>query len=455
MCEKKLKIVTIGGGSSYTPELIEGLINRCKSLPVAELWLTDVEEGKEKVEIIGRLAQRMVKRAGVPMKIYWTLDRRKALPGADFVTTQFRAGQLEARDNDERIPLKYGVIGQETNGPGGMFNAFRTIPILFGLIEDCKELCPDAWIISFTNPSGMNAEAVKRFTDWKRFIGLCNGPVNMQKDIEKILGLTGKDQLDVKFGGINHMVFALEVKVNGQDAGEELIDKMTGNGIRESLKNIVDIPWSEEFLKGYGYYGIGYLRYYLQKQQMLAHCVEEAQAQRNRARVVMEIEKELFRKYAEESLDVKPPELERRGGAYYSDAACNLMDSIYNDKQDIQTVDTLNLGAISNMPDDVVVEVSCRITKDGPIPVPGLTLPMQAAGLVQQMKAFEILTIEAAVRGDYRKALVAMTLNPLVQSEQTARKILDEMLLKNERYLPQFREKILELKKKQEGSGIE
>lgn len=453
MCDKKLKIVTIGGGSSYTPELIEGLINRYKSLPVTELWLTDVEEGKQKLEIIGRLAQRMVKKAGVPMKIYWTLDRREALPGADFVTTQFRAGQLEARDNDERIPLKYGVIGQETNGPGGMFNAFRTIPVLFGLIEDCKELCPDAWIISFTNPSGMNAEAVLRFTDWKRFIGLCNGPVNMQKDIERILGTTKDDMLEVKFGGINHMVFALEVYLNGADVREELISRMANGRMRESLKNIVDIPWSEDFLKGYGYYGIGYLRYYLQKQQMLEHCLEEAQKQHNRARAVMEIEKELFRKYNDESLDIKPPELAQRGGAYYSDAACNLMDSIYNDKQDIQTVDTLNRGAISNMPADVVVEVSCRITKEGPVPVQGLTLPVQIAGLVQQMKAFEILTTEAAVSGDYRKALVAMTLNPLVQSEQTAGKIMDEMLLKNEKFLPQFRERIMELKIKQEGIG--
>ena len=150
-----------------------------------------------------------------------------------------------------------------------------------------------------TNPSGMNAEAVRRFTDWERFIGLCNGPVNMQKDIEKVLGLTKEDQLDVKFGGINHMVFALEVKVNGKDVGEELIDKMTGDGIRESLKNIVDIPWSEEFLKGYGYYGIGYLRYYLQKQQISLRIVWRRHGSTQQGESCNGDRKELFRKYAE------------------------------------------------------------------------------------------------------------------------------------------------------------
>ena len=445
---KKLKIATIGGGSSYTPELIEGFIQRYEFLPVDELWLVDIEEGKEKLEIVTELAKRMVKRAGVPMKVYGTLNRKEALEGADFVTTQFRAGLLQAREKDELIPLKYGVIGQETNGPGGMFNAFRTIPILFDLIEDCKKYCPDAWIISFTNPSGINAEAVFRHTNWKKFIGLCNGPVNMTKDIEKILDITQEDQLEVRFGGINHMVFALDVKKNGEDARDLLIQKMIDQNTKETLKNIVDIPWSPEFLKGFGYYMIGYLRYYLQKDQMLQHCIESAQKHECRAQVVMEVEKELFKKYKDTSLDVKPKELELRGGAYYSDAACSLIASIYNDTQDIQVVDTLNQGAISNLPEDVVVEVSCVITKDGPVPIKGLTLPTQIAGLVQQMKAFEILTTQAALRGNYEKALVAMSLNPLLQSEKTAKLICDEMMLAHEKYLSQFQQVIQQLKEK-------
>lgn len=435
---KGVKIVTIGGGSSYTPELIEGFIKRYDELPVKELWLVDIEEGKEKLEIVGNLAKRMIKKAGIDMDIHLTLDRRAALKDADFVTTQFRVGQLDAREKDELIPLKYGVIGQETNGPGGMFKALRTIPVLFDIIKDCEDLCPNAWIISFTNPSGINAEAVFRHTGWKKFIGLCNGPMNMIKDIEKVLKTKETDQVDVKIGGINHMIYALDIQVNGVVKNKELIDCMIDTGMQESLKNIVDIPLSSEFMKSYGYLGIGYIRYYLQKQQMLEHCQEDAAHHRCRAQVVKKVEKELFEKYKDENLDVKPKELEQRGGAYYSDAACNLISSLYNDKGDIQVVDTLNNGAISNLPDDVVVEVSSVITKDGPKPIKVGALPIQVVGLIQQLKAFEILTTNVAVSGNYNDALVAMSINPLVQSEITAKKILDEMLEAHKKDLPQF-----------------
>ena len=441
---KKLKMVTIGGGSSYTPELIDGLIKRYDEFPVSELWLVDVPEGKEKLEIVGQLASRMVKKADIPLDIHLTLNRQEALPDADFVTTQFRVGFLDARQKDELIPLKYDVIGQETNGPGGMFKALRTIPVIFDIIEDCKKLCPQAWIISFTNPSGINAEAVFRHTNWRRFIGLCNGPINMQKDIEKVLQVPSS-KLEVRFGGINHMVFALDVKVDGKDQRAALIEQLTDH--KESLKNIVDIPWGQDFLKGFGYYGIGYLRYYLQKSLMLAHCKEDAAKGQCRAQVVKQVEKELFTMYADPRLDVKPKALEKRGGAYYSDAACELMASIYNDRHDIQVVDTLNQGAIDNLPDDVVVEVSCEITKDGPIPVHVGPLPWQIAGLVWQLKAFEVMTTNVALSGNYDEAIAALAINPLVQNEKTAKRIFDEMLLAHEKYLPQFQERIAQLKK--------
>ena len=420
---KGVKIVTIGGGSSYTPELVEGFIKRYDELPVKELWLVDIEEGKEKLEIVGNLAKRMVKKAGVDIDIHLTLDRREALKDADFVTTQFRVGQLDAREKDELIPLKYGVIGQETNGPGGMFKVLRTIPVIFDIIKDCEELCPDAWIVSFTNPSGINAEAVFRHTGWKKFIGLCNGPVNMIKDIEKVLNTKDTDEVDVKIGGINHMIYALDIRVNGEKMNNQLIDTKLEDGAKELVKEYCGgIPWSPEFLKSYGYLGIGYLRYYLQKQQMLEHCQEDASKGQCRAQIVKKVEKELFEKYKDVNLDVKPKELEQRGGAYYSDAACNLISSLYNDKGDIQVVDTLNNGAISNLPDDVVIEVSSVITKDGPKPISVGALPTQVVGLIQQLKAFEILTTNVAVSGNYNDALVAMSINPLVQSKLLRKK---------------------------------
>lgn len=433
-----LKIVTIGGGSSYTPELIEGFIKRYDELPVTEIWLVDIEEGKEKLNIVSKLAERMIKKAGLNIAVHQTLNRREALVNADFVTTQLRVGGLDAREKDELIPLKYDVIGQETNGPGGMFKALRTIPVIFDIIRDCEELCPNAWIISFTNPAGIITEAVFRHTNWKRFIGLCNGPVNMAKDIAHALRLTEKDELRVKFGGINHMVFALDVQINNKNMNEQLIDALIAGVEDESLKNITSIPWSKSFLKGIKYYGIGYLRYYLQKDQMLQHLKADAANHSCRAQVVREVEQELFTKYRDKQLDVKPKELEARGGALYSDAACNLISSIYNDKGDIQAVNTLNRGAITNMPDDVVVEVSSVITKNGPIPVHIGELPMQVAGLIQQLKAYEILLTNVALSGNYEDALLAMCINPLVQSEITGKKILDEMLQAHREYLPQF-----------------
>ncbi|HGE8102111.1 TPA: 6-phospho-beta-glucosidase, partial [Salmonella enterica] len=174
---QKLKVVTIGGGSSYTPELLEGFIKRYHELPVTELWLVDVEDGKEKLGIIYDLCQRMIDKAGVPLKLYKTLDRREALKGANFVTTQLRVGQLKARELDERIPLSHGYLGQETNGAGGLFKGLRTIPVIFDIIKDVEELCPNAWVINFTNPAGMVTEAVYRHTNFKKFIGVCNIPV--------------------------------------------------------------------------------------------------------------------------------------------------------------------------------------------------------------------------------------------------------------------------------------
>lgn len=433
-----LKVVTIGGGSSYTPELVEGFINRYDEFPLTELWLVDIEPGREKLEIVSNLARRMVKKAGLKINVFATLDRREALVDADFVTTQFRVGGLDAREKDELIPLKYDVIGQETNGPGGMFKALRTIPVMFDLIKDCEELCPNAWIISFTNPAGIITEAVFRHTNWKKFIGLCNGPVNMVREIKNILKPNDSDTVEIKFGGINHMVFALDIRVNQENKNEEFITALAASKKGESLKNIVSIPWSGEFLKGMKYYGIGYLRYYLLKQQMLEQLKQDAKHHACRAQVVRQAEKELFKKYADPALDHKPKELEVRGGALYSDAACSLISSIYNDKGDIQAVNTRNGGAISNMPPDVVVEVSSIITKEGPKPVYVGELPVQVRGLIQQLKAFEIMVTDVAVSGSYEDALVAMTINPLVQSEIIAKQILDEMLEAHREYLPQF-----------------
>ena len=433
---KGIKIVTIGGGSSYTPELVEGFINRYPELPVRELWLVDIPEGRKKLEIVSALARRMVEKAGVPIEIRTTLDRREALPGADFVTTQIRVGHLEARAKDERIPLKYGVIGQETNGPGGLLKGLRTIPVILEICRDIEELCPEAWFINFSNPAGMVTEAVLRYSGITKTIGLCNVPIGMHMAVAEMLGVE-KNRIHIDFAGLNHMVYGLAVYLDGKAVMEEVLERLT-SGTAMTMKNIVDLGWEKDFVKALNLLPCPYHRYYYQTEKMLAQEQQDLQEKGTRAEVVQKLEKELFTLYSDENLAVKPKQLEERGGAFYSDAACNLIDSIYNNKQDIQVVNVRNNGAISGIPADSAVEISCIITNEGPKPINMGDMPVAVSGLVQQIKSFERLAAEAAVTGDYHTALLAMAINPLVPSDSLAKKILDEMLEAHKEHLPQF-----------------
>ncbi|MBC1457354.1 6-phospho-beta-glucosidase [Listeria newyorkensis] len=435
--KKTLKIATIGGGSSYTPELIEGFINRYDELPISELWLVDVEEGREKLEIVGALAKRMVEKAGVPIEIHLAMDREEALNDADFVTTQFRVGRLEARMLDESIPLKYDVIGQETNGPGGLFKGLRTIPVILDICRDIERLCPDAWLVNFTNPAGMVTEAVLRYSNITKVVGLCNGPIGIEKGIAKELGVD-TSRIYVEFAGLNHMVFAKNVYLDGKNVTPTVMEKMTKNEDGISLKNIADVGWDPLFLNTLGMVPIGYLRYYYQTSIMLAEQKAAVAKEGTRAEVVKRVETELFELYKNLDLAEKPKQLEQRGGAYYSEAACNLIHSIYNDKRDIQTVNTRNNGAVAGIDPDSAVEVNCVITSQGPIPLTTGPLPIAVNGLVQSIKSFERLAAEAAVTGDYNTALLAMTINPLVPSDEVAHQLLDELLEAHQAYLPQF-----------------
>lgn len=429
-----VKIVTIGGGSSYTPELVEGFIKRYDRLPVDELWLVDIEEGKQKLDIVSALARRQIEKAGLPIKLYTTLDRREALPGADFVTTQMRVGLLDARIKDERIPLSHGILGQETNGAGGLFKGLRTIPVILDICKDIKELCPDAWLINFTNPAGMVTEAVYRYGVHKKAIGLCNVPINMHMSIAEIVGRP-TDEVEVHFGGLNHMVYATKVLVDGEDKTAEVLDKWG----TMSMNNIKGISWNKGFVDALGVIPCPYHRYFFMAKEYLEEAIEKFEHHGTRAETVKQVETELFELYKNPELDEKPELLSKRGGAYYSDAACNLICSIYSDRGDIQVVNTLNKGrAVENFEEDEVVEVSCRITKDGPIPLKIGALPKATNGLAQQIKSFEVASVEAAVSGDYNKALLAMMINPLVASQKYGIQVLDELLWAHRKYLPQF-----------------
>jgi 6-phospho-beta-glucosidase len=432
-----LKIAAIGGGSSYTPELIEGFINRYDELKVSEIWLVDIEEGKEKLDIVGNLAKRMVKKAGLPIEIYLTLDRKAALEGADFVLTQFRVGLLDARAKDERIPLKYGVIGQETNGPGGLFKGLRTIPVLLDICKEMDELCPDAWLINFTNPVGMVMEALLRYSHRDKIVGLCNLPITMERSVSELFNVD-PSRVRIDFAGLNHMVYGLDVYLDGVSVKDQVIKMLAEREENSTVKNIHGFAWEPEFLRALNVLPCSYHNYYYKTQEMFERMKEEAETVGTRAEVVKKIEKELFELYKDPNLDVKPPQLEKRGGAYYSEAAVRLIASLYNDKRDIQVVNTRNNGAIASIPDDSAVEVSCIITKDGPKPIAMGDLPVAVRGLVQQIKSFERVAAEAAVTGNRELAILALTINPLVASDTKAKQIVDEMLEAHKKYLPQF-----------------
>ncbi|WP_297424100.1 6-phospho-beta-glucosidase [Clostridium sp.] len=449
MKKKKIKIVTIGGGSSYTPELIEGFIKRKDELPIKEIWLVDIEDGKEKLEIVGAMAQRMVKAAGLDWKVNLTLDRRKAIKGADFVSTQFRVGLLDARIKDERIPLSHGIIGQETNGAGGMFKAFRTIPVILDIIDDMRELCPDAWLVNFTNPSGMVTEAAIKYGGWDRTVGLCNVPINCIEDDAKKLGVPSSE-LFFKFAGLNHFHWHRVWDKQGSEKTAEVIDKLYDPAKAEEKKdagvaNIKDIKFNYEQIKDLGILPCPYHIYYYITDDMLQEEMESFSKGETRAEVVKKTEAELFELYKDPKLDYKPEQLTKRGGTHYSDAACELIASIYNDKRTTMVVSTKNNGALEDLPYDSIVEVSSIITSHGPEPINFGKLDPASRGMVQIMKGMEETTISAAVTGNYNKALHAFTINPLVPSGKIAKVLLDEMLVAHKKHLPQFADKIKEL----------
>ena len=455
---KKLKIVTIGGGSSYTPELMEGFIERHDKLDIKEIWLVDIEEGKEKLEIVGAMAQRMVKAAGLDWEVHLSLDRKEALKDADFVTTQFRVGQLDARKRDERIPAKYGLLGQETNGAGGIFKAFRTIPVILHIIEDMKVLCPDAWLINFTNPAGMVTEAAIKYGGWQRTVGLCNVPVGAMKQNNEALGRDLHDTgLFSKFAGLNHFHWHRVWDEAGNEITDTLIDRLYhpesdfAQEKIQAMKNITPISYVYEQIKDLGILPCDYHRYYYITKDLVDEHQEAYKNHETRAEVVKQTEAELFELYKDPQLDYKPEQLEERGGAYYSEAACELIESIHNNSKKEMVVSTQNNGTITDLPYDCVVEVSSIITSHGPEPYNWGKFPSAARGPLQMMKAMEETVIEAAVTGDYNKAMHAFIINPVITSGQYVPDMLNEMLVANKEYLPQFKAVIEKL----EAQGVE
>jgi 6-phospho-beta-glucosidase len=416
-----MKLCVIGAGSSYTPELMEGLISHARELGLSQVWLMDIDE--RRLEIVGGLARRMAAAASAPFQTVLTSERDRALDGSSFVIAQIRVGGMQARIKDERIPLRHGIIGQETTGPGGFAKALRTVPVMVGIARDMERLCPGAWLINFTNPSGLVTEAVCRYSR-VRALGLCNGPIGMQARLARLLEVQPQ-QVTMDYLGLNHLGFVRRVFVNGAD--------VTSLALEKAEKNASE--WEAEFIRTFSLIPNSYLRYYYARDEALR---EQQAASQTRGEIVAGIEAELLRIYAGPALDHKPPELSKRGGANYSQAAVAVILALTGENPRTEIVNVRNDGAIPDLPPDSVVEIPAALSSAGATPAQCGSLPDEVRGLVQAVKAYELLTIRAGMDGDRKVSLQALVAHPLVLSLSVARGLLDDLLEAHRELLPQF-----------------
>ena len=418
-----VKVAVVGGGSTYTPELVEGFVTRGDRLPVDELVLFDIDP--DRLSVVGALAERMMRKAGWSGRLQLTGERDEALEGADFVIVQLRVGGNRARFRDETIPLGFGCIGQETTGPGGFAKALRTVPVVLALAETTARLgAPGAWFVDFTNPTGLVTQAL--LDEGHRAIGLCNVAIGFQRDFATHLGVE-PERVQLDHVGLNHLTWERKVLVDGVDRLPEILDTAL-----QLVAEETDLP--PELIRELGAIPSYYLHYYYRT----GHVLAEQRTSKTRAEEVMEIEAGLLELYLDPTLDTKPKLLEERGGAFYSDAAAALVASLHAGTGDVQVVNVRNDGAIPNLPDDAVVEISATVDRDGAHPLSTDPLAPEMLGLVEQAKAYEILTIRAAKTGDRGTALKALMANPLVPDYDTAKPLLEALLEANRAFLPRF-----------------
>ena len=420
-----VKVAVVGGGSTYTPELVEGFVRRAERFPMDELTLLDPDA--ERLEIVGGLAGRMLDAAGWGGRLRLTADADEAIDGASFVIVQLRVGGQAARLLDETIPPRFGCVGQETTGPGGFAKALRTIPVVLDLAErTAGRGAPGAWIVDFTNPTGMVTQAL--LDEGHHALGLCNVAINEQRRFAERFGVD-PDRVELEHVGLNHLSWVRKVKVDGEDRLPDLLE-----GELDDLAAEADL--SPELIGVTRAIPSYYLRYYY-----LTGEIVEAQrsgSEPTRAEEVMRIEAGLLELYRDPNLAEKPELLSRRGGAYYSEAAAQLVASLASSAGDVQVVNVRNDGAIPDLRDDDVVEVAATIDVGGAHPLPVEPLSGDMLALVQHAKAYERLAIRAAVSGDRAVALRAMLANPLVPDYPTASALLGAILDANREHLPRF-----------------
>ena len=427
-----MKLAVIGGGSTYTPELIDGVIKRSARLPITNIHLLDITNVR--LEIIAKFAQRMVRAAGKDIQITYGTNLDEAITCADFVVSQFRVGTQRARHKDELLGRKYGLIGQETVGVGGFAKALRTIPVAMNVAQRVRQLAPNATFLNFTNPAGLITQCLTSNFPDLRIIGLCNVPWNTRIEIADAMK-TDFSKVDFDYVGLNHLSWIRGVKIDNQDVSAAAIKAFRGLTIDKAKPG--DSPaWTQSSIDLLGAIPNYYLLYYYETN----NWIEYQKFHDTRASEVIKIEDELIDKFKNENLVVKPEELMKRGGAYYSDSAAELMADINSDAGSIHIVNTRNDGAIPEIHADAVVEIPATITKDGAFARPTSTLRQDIDALVRTVKDFELLTIDAALTGNEESALRALISNPLGPDVRDARDLWADLKRDNAGMIGLFNE---------------
>ena len=430
---QRVKVAVIGGGSTYTPELVKGFLERIDTFPLADLWLMDVDE--ERLRIVGGFARRMVAARGQPFHVHLTTERRAAIADASYVITQLRVGQMQARREDEYLGRRHGLVGQETTGVGGMAKALRTIPVVLDIAAGMRQLAPQALLVNFTNPAGLVTQALVAHAPDVASVGVCNAPLTTRMDIlAQLENATGeamapeRAQLDTL--GLNHLSWHRGFTLDGEDVWPRVLEGYIAQ--LRAQENPSFAPRLVESLQMMPNY---YLQYYYDTGRKLK---EQEAWPPSRAEEVIAIEKDLLEQYADQQRTAPPADLMKRGGAYYSTLATQLLNAHYNDLGETHVLNVANGGAVSGWPGEWVLELPCTVQRDGVQPIAAEPLPPVAFGLLAQVKSYAQLAVQAAVHGDREAAFQAILAHPLGPAAGRVQAVLDDMLATHRDYLPQF-----------------
>jgi 6-phospho-beta-glucosidase len=427
-----MKLAVIGGGSTYTPELIDGVIKRHARLPITHIHLVDIEPTK--LAIIAAFAKRMISAAQLDIEIEYGTDLRKGVRGASFVVSQFRVGTQAARHRDELLGRKYGLVGQETVGVGGFAKALRTIPVALNVARTIVEEAPHAILLNFTNPAGLITQTILQEVPQLTTIGLCNVPWNTRIEVAEAMGVSA-DEVSFDYVGLNHLSWIRGVEVNGKDRSLEAIKAFRGLTIDKAKPG--DSPaWTQSSIDMLQAIPNYYLLYYYSEKEWIEYQSKNP----TRASEVMKIEEILIEKFKDESLVTKPEELMQRGGAYYSDSAAELMADIHSNAGTTHIVNTLNNGAVPGFPDDAVMELPAIISSSGASSIKTTAMRGDIDALVRTVKDFELLTIQAAVHGEEDCALRALIANPIGPDISQARELWADLKKDNAGMIGVFNE---------------